>query len=201
MTDARNDIASLLPSIFSPAAQDLFFQKGIVIWLTGLSGSGKSTIGQLLEQQLKEDNYFSVILDGDELRKTINKDLGFSEEDRTENIRRAAEIAKLLVKKNVITICSFITPMQKQRTLVQSIIGNDYYEVFVDCPLSVCEYRDVKGLYRKARNNEIKDFTGIGADFEPAEKPWLTLNTGTETPEQSVAILYNHIIPYIQPAS
>lgn len=197
----ENDISLLLPSILSKTKEDLFFQKGIVIWLTGLSGAGKSTIGKLLEQELKANNYFSIVLDGDELRKTLNKDLGFSETDRTENIRRAAELAKLLVQKNVITICSFITPMQKQRVLAQSIIGTEmYYEVFVECPLSVCEDRDVKGLYRKARNNEITNFTGIGADFEPAENAWLTLHTGKETPEQSAAILYQHIMPYIQPA-
>jgi adenylylsulfate kinase len=196
-----NDISLLLPSVLSKTKEDLFFQKGIVIWLTGLSGSGKSTIAKLLEQKLKADNYFSVVLDGDELRRTINKDLGFSEADRTENIRRAAELAKLLVQKNVITICSFITPMQKQRAMAQSIVGNEmYYEVFIDCPLTVCEERDVKGLYRKARNNEIKDFTGIGADFEPAYNCWLTLLTGNEIPEESATILYQHIMPYIQPA-
>lgn len=196
-----NDIAQLLPSVLSKTKEDLFFQKGIVIWLTGLSGSGKSTIAKLLEQKLKADNYFSVVLDGDELRRTINKDLGFSEADRTENIRRAAELAKLLVQKNVITICSFITPMQRQRAMAQSIVGGEmYYEVFIDCPLTVCEERDVKGLYRKARNNEIKDFTGIGADFEPAYNSWLTLYTGNEIPEESATILYQHIMPYIQPA-
>jgi adenylylsulfate kinase len=196
-----NDISLLLPSVLSKTKEDLFFQKGIVIWLTGLSGSGKSTIAKLLEQKLKADNYFSVVLDGDELRRTINKDLGFSEADRTENIRRAAELAKLLVQKNVITICSFITPMQKQRAMAQSIVGNEmYYEVFIDCPLTVCEERDVKGLYRKARNNGIKDFTGIGADFEPAYNCWLTLLTGNEIPEESATILYQHIMPYIQPA-
>lgn len=196
-----NDISLLLPSVLSKTKEDLFFQKGIVIWLTGLSGSGKSTIAKLLEQKLKADNYFSVVLDGDELRRTINKDLGFSEADRTENIRRAAELAKLLVQKNVITICSFITPMQRQRAMAQSIVGGEmYYEVFIDCPLTVCEERDVKGLYRKARNNEIKDFTGIGADFEPAYNSWLTLHTGNEIPEESATILYQHIMPYIQPA-
>ncbi|MFT3703702.1 MAG: adenylyl-sulfate kinase [Agriterribacter sp.] len=196
----ENDISLLLPSILSKTKEDLFFQKGIVVWLTGLSGSGKSTIAKLLEQKLKEENYFSIVLDGDELRKTLNKDLGFSETDRTENIRRAAELAKLLVQKNVITICSFITPMQKQRALAAAITGQAYHEVFVDCPLNICEERDVKGLYKKARNNEITDFTGIGSGFEPAENPWLSLRTGTQSPDESVELLYQQILPYIQPA-
>ena len=112
-------------------------QNSLVIWLFGLSGSGKTTISNLLSEQLKAEGYFSVALDGDALREGINKDLGFSEQDRTENIRRAAEIAKLMLNNNIITICSFITPLQAQRALAAEIIGDRYFEVFIDCPLNI----------------------------------------------------------------
>ncbi len=191
------DIASSNP-FFPKENENLLQQNGMAIWLTGLSGSGKSTIALLLEKKLTEENYFVVVLDGDELRKTLNKDLGYSEADRTENIRRAAEITNLLVQKNIVVICSFITPLQKLRALAASITGEAYYEVFVDCPLQVCEERDVKGLYKKARNNEISDFTGIGAVFEPAVHAQLTIHTDNETAYLSMEKVYSNILPLIQ---
>jgi len=191
------DIAlSLLPG--NPGNTDVLPQRGIVIWMTGLSGSGKSTIAKLLEKRLSENNFLSVVLDGDELRTTLNKDLGFSEADRSENIRRAAELAKLLVQKNIIVICSFITPLQKHRRIAASITGNSYYEVFVNCPLSICEQRDVKGLYKKARNNEIRDFTGIGSGFDPGVGASLVLHTHTESAVQSMERLYEAILPMVE---
>ena len=192
------DIAALIAASFNEYSDDILHQKGMVIWMTGLSGSGKSTIAKLLEKMLSEHHLFSVVLDGDELRKTLNKDLGFSEADRTENIRRAAELAKLLLQKNVIVICSFITPLQKHRELAASITGEAYYEVFVDCPLSVCEQRDVKGLYQKARNNEIKDFTGIGSAYEPSASADVLLHTAIETPEESAEKLLGCVLPMVQ---
>jgi len=192
------DFVSVILSSLKADTADILHQKGMVIWMTGLSGSGKSTIARLLEKKLVEENYFSVVLDGDELRQTLNKDLGFSEADRTENIRRAAELAKLLVQKNIIVICSFITPLQKHRQLAAAITGNMYYEVFVDCPLHVCEQRDVKGLYRKARNNEITDFTGIGSGFEPGIDASLILHTNTESAAESMEKLYTAVLSFIQ---
>ncbi len=197
-TKLPEDFVSVILSSLKADAADLLQQKGMVIWMTGLSGSGKSTIARLLEKKLGEENYFSVVLDGDELRQTLNKDLGFSEADRSENIRRAAELAKLLVQKNIIVICSFITPLQKHRQLAAAITGDVYYEVFVDCPLQICEQRDVKGLYRKARNNEITDFTGIGSGFEPGVNANLTLHTNTESATESMEKLFSHILPKIQ---
>ncbi len=168
-------------------------QNGLVIWLFGLSGSGKTTISNLLSEKLKVAGFFSVALDGDALREGINKDLGFSEQDRTENIRRAAEIAKLMLNNNIITICSFITPMSAQRTLAAEIIGERYFEVFIDCPLNICQERDVKGLYKDASQNLISNFTGVSAKFEPSSNANLILKTNTESAVESMERLFNEI--------
>ncbi|MNT42434.1 Adenylyl-sulfate kinase [compost metagenome] len=164
-----------------------------MIWLFGLSGSGKTTITTLLSEKLKLAGFFSVALDGDALREGINKDLGFSEQDRTENIRRAAEIAKLMLNNNIITICSFITPMSAQRTLAAEIIGERYFEVFIDCPLNICQERDVKGLYKDANQNLISNFTGVSAKFEPSSNANLILKTNTESAVESMERLFNEI--------
>lgn len=176
-------------------------QKGIVIWLLGLSGAGKSTIAALLKEKLAADGYFSVILDGDELRSGVNQDLSFSTTDRAENIRRAAEIARILIGNNIITICSFITPLQDHRELARSVIGDDYFEVFINCPLEICEQRDVKGLYKKARTEGISNFTGVTARFEPSLNSNLTLFTNAQTPQESCELLYTNVLQRIAAAA
>ena len=176
-------------------------QKGMVIWLFGLSGSGKTTISTLLKEKLEDEGFFVTTLDGDVLREGINKDLGFSESDRAENIRRAAEIAKLMMLNNMITICSFITPLEQHRVLAADIIGNQYFEVFLDCPLSICKERDVKGLYKDADLKLISNFTGVSAKFEPAINANLIIKTNTESPHHSMDRLFLAIIPKIGPTS
>ncbi|MDH5598197.1 MAG: adenylyl-sulfate kinase, partial [Cyclobacteriaceae bacterium] len=141
---------------------------------------------------------FTMLLDGDNLRTGINKNLGFSQEDRTENIRRAAEVSKLFANNGVVTICSLISPTHEVRTLAKEIIGEKYFEVFVSCPVEVCEERDVKGLYAKARRGEIKEFTGISSPFENPSSPDLILRTDTESEENSLNNLLEVVIKKIK---
>ncbi|MDX2195228.1 MAG: adenylyl-sulfate kinase [Cytophagales bacterium] len=177
----------------------LLRQKSIVIWMVGLSGSGKSTIAKSLEMDLYARGYLTQLLDGDNLRTGINNNLGFSEDDRTENIRRAAETAKLFMQCGIVTICSFISPTYKIRELAKNIIGKDnYYEVYVNAPFEVCEARDVKGLYKKARAGEIKGFTGIDSPFEAPQNPFLELKTDVFTLEQCSNYLIEALIPVIE---
>ena len=160
-------------------------QKGFTVWMTGLSCSGKSTIGKILERRLFDDYKQVCLLDGDNIRLGINNDLGFSLEDRSENIRRVAEIAKLLNNLGIIVIASFISPLEKDRQLAKEIIGKENFkEVFIDTPLEVCEQRDLKGLYKKARSGEIKDFTGIDSPYDIPINPYLTIKTVENTPEE-----------------
>ena len=172
-------------------------QKGMVVWLFGLSGAGKTTLSSLLKEKLENDGYNAIALDGDVLRQGINRDLSFSEADRQENLRRAAEIAKIMLTNNMITICSFITPLEKNRAMISNIIGESYFEVFVDCPLNICFKRDVKGLYKKAKANQITDFTGIGSNFEVPENPDLVISTVHESPYESMRKIYSAITPRI----
>ena len=156
-------------------------QRSKVVWLTGLSGSGKSTIAIQLERRLFENGYFAQVLDGDNIRTGINNNLGFSLDDRQENIRRIAEVAKLYCHSGIITICTFISPTREIREFAKNIIGpEDFIEVFISAPLEICEQRDVKGLYQKARRGEIKNFTGIDSPYEPPENPDLVLDTAAE---------------------
>lgn len=158
--------------------ENLLNQKGIVLWLVGLSGSGKSTIAKGLERKLFEKGFYTQLLDGDNLRSGLNNNLNFTDEDRKENLRRTAEVAKLFMNAGVVTIASFITPTSESRNGIKDIIGqNDYAEIFINCPLEVCEERDVKGLYKKARSGEIPFFTGISSPFEPPQQPDLELRT------------------------
>ncbi|ADR22412.1 adenylyl-sulfate kinase [Marivirga tractuosa] len=173
-------------------------QKSIVIWMVGLSGSGKSTLARALENSLHEEGYLTQLLDGDNMRTGINNNLGFSPEDRTENIRRAAETAKLFMNAGLVTICSFISPTDEIRKMAKEIIGDGYVEVYVDCPVEVCEERDVKGLYAKARKGEIPDFTGVSAPFDAPKNPEVAVDTANQTLEQSHQELVKAIIERIK---
>lgn len=167
--------------------EQLLGQRGMMIWFTGLSGSGKSTIAIALERELQRRRLLCRILDGDNIRSGINSNLGFSPEDRVENIRRIAEVGKLFVDTGIITLAAFISPTNELRRMAARIIGEqDFYEVYVSTPLEECERRDVKGLYAKARHGEIRDFTGISAPFEVPEHPALSLDTSQLTVEESV---------------
>ena len=179
--------------------EKLLGQKGTMIWFTGLSGSGKSTLAIALEQELYRRKFLCRILDGDNIRSGINNNLGFSETDRMENIRRIAEISKLFVDCGVITLAAFISPTEAIRRMAAEIIGKrDFLEIYVSTPLEECEKRDVKGLYRKARQGEIKDFTGISSPFEVPAHPFLEIDTSRYTLEESVNILLNAILPRIK---
>ena len=168
--------------------------KSFVIWLTGLSGSGKSTIASQLQLELYRQNIHSYILDGDNMRLGINNDLDFTAEGRAENLRRIAEIAKLFVDSGTLTICSFISPLAKDRKTVKQIIGvQDYKEIFLDCSLGVCEQRDVKGLYKKARSGEIKNFTGIDSSYETPVEPFLKLDTDKMSVSECILFILNKI--------
>lgn len=170
--------------------EQLLKQKGIAIWFTGLSGSGKTTIAIALENNLNEKGLLTQILDGDNIRTGINSNLGFSDTDRIENIRRIAEVTKLFVNCGVVTICCFVSPTEEIRNNAKSIIGSaDFIEVFVNTPLEVCENRDVKGLYAKARKGEIKDFTGINAPFEAPVNPEIVLTDALSIEESVKKIL------------
>lgn len=146
--------------------------------MVGLSGSGKSTLARAIENELHQQGHLTQLLDGDNLRTGINNNLGFSENDRLENIRRAAEVSKLFMNAGLITICSFISPTEEIRTIARNIIGEEnFFEVYINAPFEVCEQRDVKGLYKKARNGEIKNFTGLDAPFEAPKKPAVEVRT------------------------
>lgn len=174
-------------------------QRAKVIWLTGLSGSGKSTIGLALEQELFKRGFFSQILDGDNIRAGINKNLKFTLEDRLENIRRISEVCKLYINSGVITISCFISPTFNDREQARKIIGKEnFFEVFVNAPLEVCEQRDVKGLYAKARKGEIKNFTGIDAPFEAPRNPDVVLNTDKGNIDEMIEQLMVKILPLIE---
>jgi adenylylsulfate kinase len=169
--------------------------KACTVWLTGLSGSGKSTIAVDLEKRLWERGIRAYILDGDNIRHGLNKNLGFSPEDRTENIRRIGEVAKLFTEAGVVALTAFISPYRADRDQVRKIMADgDFVEVHVDCPVEVCEQRDVKGLYKKARAGEIKEFTGISAPYEAPEKPELTINTAGQSVEDSA----KQILAYLE---
>ncbi|MEW6772580.1 MAG: adenylyl-sulfate kinase [Bacteroidota bacterium] len=165
-----------------------------VIWLFGLSGAGKSTIAQQLVKHLKSNHYPIVLLDGDEVRSSVNKDLGFSDEDRMENIRRSAEFAKLLIGQNMFVIAAFITPRKIMRDLVKQVLNDKVILFFIDTPLEECIKRDVKSLYKKATGNEIKDFTGIQSVFEiPENENVITISTINKSPEECANEILNYL--------
>lgn len=178
--------------------EQLLGQRSVMVWFTGLSGSGKSTIAIALERELHKRGLLCRILDGDNIRSGINNNLGFSPSDRVENIRRIAEVSKLFVDTGIITIAAFISPNNELRKMASRIIGKeDFLEVYVSTPIEECERRDVKGLYAKARRGEIKEFTGVSAPFEAPAAPALTLDTSLLSLEESVNRLLDLILPKV----
>lgn len=170
--------------------EEMLGQKGVTIWFTGLSGSGKSTVAVAAEAALRKQGRLTYILDGDNVRQGLNSNLGFSAEDRTENIRRIGEVAKLFTDTGVIVLTAFISPYRDDRDQVREIMADgDFLEVHISADVEACEKRDVKGLYKKARAGEIPNFTGISAPYEAPEKPEVVLDTGTQSVDESVAQL------------
>ena len=178
--------------------EQLLQQRSKVLWFTGLSGSGKSTIANEVERVLHQMGHLTMLLDGDNVRAGINNNLGFSEEDRKENIRRIAEVAKLLMQGGVVTICCFVSPSEELRQLAKDIIGkDDFIEIYVNTPVEVCEQRDVKGLYAKARRGEIKDFTGVNAPFEEPVNADIVLQSGIMSLDGCVKLVLENVVPKI----
>lgn len=197
--EIKNNIYPIFDKMLGRSDKEsLLKQRGIMIWFTGLSGSGKSTIAIALERELQKRGLLCRILDGDNIRCGINNNLGFSAEDRIENIRRIAEIGKLFVDTGIITIAAFISPNNAIREMAANIIGKeDFMEVYISTPIEECERRDVKGLYAKARRGEIKDFTGVSSPFEAPQHPDLSLDTSVLSVEESVNLLLNLILPKV----
>ncbi len=179
-------------------------QRGVTIWLTGLSGSGKSTIAVAAESELVRRGHLAYVLDGDNIRHGLNQNLGFSPDDRTENIRRIGEVSKLFTEAGVIVFSSFISPYRADRDAVRALMASgDFLEVYVDASLETCEGRDVKGLYKKARAGEIPEFTGISAPYEAPQSPELVLDTNVQSVEESVGQLIEYLDAkgFLAPAS
>lgn len=180
----------------------LLKQRGMMVWFTGLSGSGKSTIALAVERELHRRGILCRILDGDNIRCGINAGLGFSAEDRKENIRRIAEVGKLFVETGIVTLAAFVSPTNEYRQMARDIIGSeDFIEIYVSTPLEVCERRDVKGLYARARRGEVKDFTGISAPFEIPEHPAMSVDTSRQPLEESVKQVINMIANKLKQSS
>ena len=179
--------------------EELLRQRGLSVWFPGVLGDGKSAIAVALERRLSQQGIFSRILDGDNIRTGINRGLGFSEEERRENIRRIAEVSKLFTETGIVTLSAFVSPTNELREMAREIIGKeDFVEIFVATPLEECERRDVKGLYAKARRGEIKDFTGITSPFEAPESPALAIDTTNLSVEEAVERVLEIIIPKIK---
>jgi len=191
MTSNPRNLTRHAGSVQRSDRERLLGQRGAVVWFTGLSGSGKSTVAHAVEQQLAAAGRLAYVLDGDNVRHGLCRDLGFSPTDRTENIRRVGEVAALLDDVGVLVLTSFISPYRRDRQAVREIVGADFVEVFVDAPLEVCEARDPKGLYKQARAGTIPEFTGISAPYEPPEHPDLHLRTGTRTLADCVAAVHD----------
>jgi len=186
MTEENNIHPEFSRQLGREDKQSLLGQRGIVLWLCGLSGSGKSTLANALERQLHTEGKYVIILDGDNLRSGLNADLGFSDEDRNENIRRTAEVAKIFSNNGAIVILSLITPQEKFRTQAREIIGDSYREIYIKADFETCQQRDVKGLYAKQAKGEIKNFTGAGSNFAEPANPDLVIDTDALTEEESL---------------
>ena len=201
MSEKASNIHPIFNQLLQRGDKENLLQQGaICIWMTGLSGSGKSTIAQGLEKKLHENGILVSILDGDNVRSGINNNLGFSDADRTENIRRIAEINKLFLATGIVTINSFVSPTKDIRDLAKQIIGEDFYEVYINASFDECAKRDVKGLYKKALAGEIKNFTGLDAPFEAPTNAALEIKTEDKTIEESIEIIYNFFIDKIKKA-
>lgn len=200
MNITNSNIHTVFDKIKDRREKEIYLkQKAKVIWFTGLSGSGKTTLASLLEKRLFELNYFCQILDGDNVRSGINRNLMFTDADRIENIRRIAEVSKLFMNCGIILLCSFISPTNEIRQMAKEIVGEeDFLEVFIDTPLEVCESRDPKGLYKKARAGEIKNFTGISAPFEAPEKPFLKVDNTKPDMDNTIREMLLKILPEIR---
>jgi adenylylsulfate kinase len=196
---STNNIYPIKTKVSQAQRQKLLNQHATVIWFTGLSGSGKSTLAVQLEAQLHALGFKTYLLDGDNIRAGLNRDLTFTDEGRIENIRRIGEVSKLMLDAGVIVLSAFISPFQSDRAHVKNIVGeHNYIEVFVDAPLAVCEARDVKGLYKKARAGEVKNFTGIDSPYEPPVSPDIHIPTHELSLDESIAKLMGHILVKIK---
>lgn len=193
-----NNIYPITTKVTTAQRHQLLKQRAKLIWFTGLSGSGKSTLAVQLEAYLHEKGFATYLLDGDNIRSGLNKDLSFTEEGRVENIRRIGEVSKLMVDAGLIVLSAFISPFKADRDQVRKIVGpENYIEVFVDTPLDVCEQRDVKGLYKRARAGEVKNFTGISSPYEVPENPDAVIKTAEMSVEESIDLLVRIVEPKI----
>lgn len=195
-------MSNIYPHLYQISPDDRSVQKGhkpTLIWFTGLSASGKSTIADRLAHKLHQLNFHTYNLDGDTLRFGLNKDLGFSDEARSENLRRAAEVSKIMMDAGLIVLSAFITPFAKDREMIRNIVGEKYYiEIYVSTPLEECERRDVKGLYARARRGEIKQFTGIDSAYEIPEKSDLVIDTVKLSPDEAADLICQNLLPRIK---
>ena len=200
MKEEEGNIFTVFDDLINRNEKELLLnQKSKVIWMTGLSGSGKTTIAKALEKKLHLNNIISQLHDGDNIRVGISNNLSFSSEDRLENIRRISEISKLFLNCGIVTLNCFISPTNEIRQIAKDIIGeNDFIEIYINASLKICEDRDVKGLYKKARNGEIKNFTGISAKYEEPKQPNLVIDTTLLSIEESVKKIYDYILPLIK---
>jgi len=187
MTDTKNNVVWHHASVTRARREQLNGHKSLVLWFTGLSGSGKSTLAHALEERLHQEGRRTFVFDGDNVRHGLCSDLGFSPADRAENLRRIGEMSKLFVEAGVIALTAFISPLRADRGKLRDMFAaGDFLEIFVDCPLQVCEQRDVKGMYQRARRGEIKEFTGISAPYEAPENPELVVRTAEYSLEECV---------------
>ncbi len=200
MKEGKENIFTIFDDILQrEEKEELLNQKSKVIWMTGFSGSGKTTVAKGVERHLHSQGILNQLLDGDNIRAGISNNLSFSSEDRSENIRRIAEVSKLFLNCGIVTLNCFVSPTIEIRNIAKKIIGEEnFIEVYINASLETCENRDIKGLYKKARKGEIKDFTGISAPFEAPENPEIVINTSELSIDQSVQKVLDYILPIIK---